>query len=84
MISAKELFSVSAIGGYAGAGKAEETLGHVLFIDCFIFWQGIQIAVNLLNDLVLFKQCSCNKQRLLQIYLILFVIAMIGKFCITA
>ena len=65
MVSPKKLFPVSAVGGYVGAHKAEETLGYILFINLFIFRQGVQISMNLLDDTVFIKQCSGNKQRIL-------------------
>lgn len=80
MIFSEKIFFISAIGGYVGACKTKEPFGYIFFIDLFILWKCIQVSVDLLDNLVLFKQGFCYEQRILQVYLILLIIAVIGKF----
>ena len=46
---------VSAVGGDFSARKSEETLGHFLVIHFFVLPERVKIAVDLLDDPVLFK-----------------------------
>ena len=77
------MFLFPAVGGYVRACKTKETFGYIFFIHLFIFRKSIQISMDLLDDLIVFKQGFCYEQRILQIYLILLIIAVICKFGIT-
>lgn len=74
---------ISAVGRNIRSCKTKEAFGHIFVINLLFFRKCIQIAVNPLHDAVPFKQCPGNEQRVLQIHLILFVIAVICKFSIT-
>ena len=45
----------------------------------FAVLHGIQIAVDQLMDVVFFKHCAGDELRILQIHLILFIVAVVGK-----
>ena len=51
MIPSKEMFPLSAVGGYIGARKTEKTFRHIFFIHLPVFRQCIQISVDLLIQL---------------------------------
>ena len=80
MIFSEKMFFFPAVGGYVRTRKAKETFGYFFFIDLFILWKCIQVSVDLLDNLILFKQGFCYEEGILQVYLILLVIAVICKF----
>ena len=80
MVFPQKMLLFSAVGSNLGSGKSEEALGHILGIHLPVLREGVQIAVDLLDDPVPFKQGLRDKQGILQIHLILFVIAVVCKF----
>ena len=80
MIFSQEMFFFAAPGGHCRPFQSKKAFGYIFLVHLFIFRKGIQIPMNLLDNLPFLKQCSGNKQWVLQIHLILLIIAVIGKF----
>ena len=72
------------IGGNRLSGQPEKSMGYIFFIYLPVRGKGIQVAMDLLHDPVILKQGPCDKKGILKIDLILFVIVMVCKFCISS
>ena len=83
MISSKKLLPVTTIRRNLCACQTKEALYHDLIIYVLSFLQAVQISMNHMTDSVLFKQGSGYKLRILEVYLVLFIITVVCKFCIT-
>ena len=82
MISSKETFPASTPGINLCTCKSEETVNNDLVIHIFSIFQLIQIGMDQLPHTVSTEQCCPDELRVLKIYLILLVIAVVCKFCI--
>ena len=74
-VRAKECAALAAVRGYRSTRQAEKALGNALVVHL----HAVQIAVDELADAVLIEQCARDEQRILQIYLIELVIAVVRK-----
>lgn len=83
VIFTEKLIFITAVGGDFGTCESEKAFGYLFIVYLFICLQCIEVSVDLLYNPILLKQCAGYEQRILKIYLILFVIIMIGELCIS-
>ena len=82
VIAAQKRFSVAAVRGYFRACKAQKALFQTvpfLFIDIDAF----KVSVDQVPDPVPLEQCARDKQRILQVYLVLLIIAVVRELGVT-
>ena len=83
VIASDKFLPVSAVGCYFCSCQSKEAVKHKLVVNLLSILQAVKIAVYRLTNAVLVKGSSCDKQRILKIYLILFIVVVICKLCIS-
>ena len=80
VVFSEESIFITTVGSYFSSCKTEETLGHIFVVYLLIFRESVQIAVDLLDDHILFEQGARDKKRVLKVHLILLVVVVVCKF----
>lgn len=83
VIASKKRFFISTVTVHRCTGQCKETGDCKLVIHFLSFFHPVQITVNNMPDTVCLKYRTRDELRILQIYLILFIIIVVGKFRIT-
>ena len=79
MVAPQESLFVTAVAGHRRAGQAEEPLGDLFVVHILASGQGVQVAVDLLGQPVAGEHRAADKQRILQVDLVLLVVAVVGE-----
>lgn len=79
VVAPQESLFVTAVAGHRRAGQAEEPLGDLFVVHILASGQGVQVAVDLLGQPVAGEHRAADKQRILQVDLVLLVVAVVGE-----